>query len=259
MSKGAFGRNFSVYADASLNGIPVECFSIEKQKHNLSLSSGDNLLDLTKSTLVDAQQWLPFFAEQYNISAKMNDYLVVPVIIMPSDLPNRNGVGFPYQELVKANVEAGQLSYQTWRGKPTYIDHVNRDHTKAKGIILASAFRPMQRSRGNLWKVILLTAFDRSRDPVLANQILTGERNAYSMGAWTGHFTCSFCQAHHGAKAGCEHISLAQPRMSIRKDTADKNQLVFLQGRDVIGFELSSVKQPAYLSAVTNEIMTWES
>lgn len=258
MSTSPFGKNFSVYADANYNGAPLECFSMEKEKSKLILSSGDNLVDLTKSTLVRAQESLPFFAELYNISAKLSDYLIVPVIIMPSDLPNRNGVGFPYSELVRANVDAGQLTYQTWTHKPTFADHNNRDHTKAKGIILASSFRPITRSRGNLYKVIVLAAFDRSRDPVLANQILTGERNAYSMGAWTNYFTCSFCQARHGAKADCEHISLARPKMSILRDKQGNKQLVFLQGREPIGFELSSVKQPAYLSAVTNDIMTWE-
>jgi hypothetical protein len=137
------------------------------------------------------------------------------------------------------------------------VHNCNKDYTKAKGIILASAFRPIPRSRGNLWKVICLGAIDRSRDPVLANQILTGERNAYSMGAWTGHFTCSICGAKHGQEVGCDHVSLKSPRMSLHKDRDGRPQLAHLQARDILGFELSSVQTPAYLSAVSNEIMTW--
>jgi hypothetical protein len=120
---GSLGRNHSVYADAQFTGTPVEMASVEQQKSRLILASGDNLIDTTRSTIVEAKEWLPFFAERYNISADVRDYVVVPVVIMPSDLPNRNVVAFPYDELVKANPDVGQLGYQTWRAKPMFADH----------------------------------------------------------------------------------------------------------------------------------------
>jgi hypothetical protein len=173
-------------------------------------------------------------------------------------LPNRNSVGFPYSELTKAHPDAGCLAWQTFINKPTHSDHVNKDYTKAKGIILASSLRPIPRSQGNLWKIICLCAFDRSRDPVLVNKILTGERNAYSMGAWTQAFTCSICQAVLGSdNSSCEHINVNAPKMATLVING-KPQLVYLQARNVLGFETSSVDSPAYLSAVSNNIMRWD-
>ncbi len=248
------GFQHAVFADVAHAGNPVEMFSVEKQKNNFVLASGDDLIDVARNSLmVESTQWLPFFSEAYNISAKLEDYVVVPVIIMPSDLPNRNCIAFPYEELAKANPEFGLLSYQTWRAKPTFIDHVNKDHTKAKGIIFSSVFRPMQGVHGDLYKIICLAGYDRTRDPALVNQILTGERNSYSMGAWTTHFTCSVCGAVHRqpTEPGCNHVKIGMTSF-----TMHDGKLGYLDSRNPVGFELSSVTVPAYQSAVTDHHAT---
>jgi hypothetical protein len=254
------GRNFFVKADSELSGKPVEIFSIEKQKSRLTLASGDNLIDYTRATMMDSKDSLPFFAELYNISANIDDYIMVPVIIMPSEIPNRNSIGFPFSELSRANPDAGCLAYQTWKNKPTFIDHNNKDYTKAKGIIFASSMRPIIGCQGNLWKVICLCGFDRTRDPILANSILTGERNAYSMGAWTSKFTCSICNACVSSQPEpvCEHVNIKKPALSIFKDSQGRKQLAYIQARNPLGFETSSVGSPAYLSATTNDILDWK-
>jgi hypothetical protein len=117
------GRGFAVYADAMDSGRPVELFSAESQRDRLVMAGGINLLDETKQALVQAKSTLPFFAEMYNISADLRDHIMVPVVIMPTELPNRNVVGFPYDQLVKANPDMGCLAYQTWVNKPTFVDH----------------------------------------------------------------------------------------------------------------------------------------
>lgn len=247
------GFSHSVFADVAHAGNPVEMFSVEKQKQNFVLA-GDNMIDMAKDALlVESTQWLPFFSEVYNISAKLEDYVVVPVIIMPSDLPNRNCIAFPYQELAKANPEFGLLAYQTWRAKPTFIDHVNKDHTKSKGIIFSSMMRKMHGVHGDLWKVVCLAGYDRNRDPDLVNQILTGERNSYSMGAWTTHFTCSVCGATHRdpKDPGCNHVKIGMTAFTRHGD-----KLGYLDSRNPVGFELSSVTVPAYQSAVTDHNAT---
>ena len=55
---------------------------------------------------VDVEDWLPAASKQYHISPKLEDYIIVPVIAFFSDLPNRNSVGFPLQELIKFNPES---------------------------------------------------------------------------------------------------------------------------------------------------------
>jgi hypothetical protein len=253
MKPNSMGREYAVYSDCDAASVPVEMYSIEKQKDRLLASAATSSVDMAKAAILDAPKTLPFFAERYNISAKIEDYILVPVVMMPSVLPNRNCVGFPYEELASANPDTGCLGFQTWKNKPTHIDHVNKDYTKAKGIIFETAFRRLSGAKGNLWKVMCLAGFDRSRDPVLANAILTGERRAYSMGAWTSRFTCSICGCEANKKT-CDHINFKQPRMTIQAN----GQLAYLQARDITGFELSSVVMPAYASAVTDQIMTWE-
>jgi hypothetical protein len=251
------GRGFAVYADAMDSGRPVELFSAESQRDRLVMAGGINLLDETKQALVQAKSTLPFFAEMYNISADLRDHIMVPVVIMPTELPNRNVVGFPYDQLVKANPDMGCLAYQTWVNKPTFVDHVNSDYTKAKGIILATAMRKIPGSGGDLYKIINLCTFDRSRDPVLGNQILTGERRSYSMGAWTSGFACAQCNALHPSVA-CAHIDMKKPKLSTYMDREGRQQLTYLRAQNPVGFETSSVTVPAYVSATTDHIMRWE-
>jgi hypothetical protein len=226
-------------------GRPIEMASIEDQKDRL-VTASENLVDDTKTMIGDSVGWLPHFSEQYNISADLKDYVLVPVTIMPSDLPNRNAQGFPLEELTRANPETGQIGFETWSRKPAFYNHNNTDHTKAKGVILSSIMKPMRGSVGNLFKVICLTAFDRKADPMLANKILTGEINAYSMGAMASFFTCSACGEHHTSKhQGCEHVSVKAPRFK----HLPNDRLAYLQARYINGFENSAVHSPAYYSA----------
>ena len=235
-----------VIADCPESSAPVELYSVEKNKHKLVLAN-ESLIDSTKIALEQSTAFLPFFAELYNISAKLEDYILVPTVLMPSDLPNRNAQAFPFSELVKADAESGQIGFETWGRMPTFIDHNNKDHTKAKGIIFSSTMRPILGAAGDLYKVVALLGFDRTRDPMLANSILTGERPSYSMGAWAREFACSICHAKHTSKhQGCEHISLAAPRM---KEFDGK--LSYLQAKGIKGFETSSVSRPAFFSATT--------
>lgn len=225
---------------------PTELFSVEQQKSRLILAN-ENLLQDTKTMMEESVHWLPAFAEQYNISPSLKDYILVPCCIMSSDLPNRNAQAFPYEELVRADPETGLMGFETWARKPTHIDHINKDYTKAKGVIFSSYLKPMN-CVGNIHKVMTLLGFDRSRDPILANSILNGERPSYSMGAWSRGFTCSLCNAQHTSQhAGCEHINAKMPRLGVTTD----NKMIYLKAHHIGGFEVSNVGSPAFFSATT--------
>jgi hypothetical protein len=56
---------------------------------------------------LDFNTWLPFSAPHYQISPDPSDYILTPVIVMPSDIPNRNGVAFPLKELIAFNPDMG--------------------------------------------------------------------------------------------------------------------------------------------------------
>lgn len=194
---------------------------------------------------LDFNTWLPFSAPHYHISPNPEDYLLVPVIAMPSDLPNRNGVAFPLGELVAFNPERGMQAYKTWKGKPTYLEHKNDVIEEAYGVIADSFMRPLKGwADGRVWKLLLLLAFDRTKHADVASKIYSGEYNSYSMGAWVGGYTCSYCNANMGE---CEHIRQDSNKMYILND-----KLVFKNCKDIEGFECSSVGTPAFVSAISD-------
>jgi hypothetical protein len=194
---------------------------------------------------LDFNNWLPFSAPHYHISPDPADFILVPVIVMPSDIPNRNGVAFPLKELIAFSPDQGQQAYKTWKGKPTYLEHANNDITKAYGVIADSFMRPLKGwGGGKVWKVLLLLAFDRSKHADVADKIASGEYNSYSMGAWVGGYSCSYCGAEVGK---CDHIRANSNGMYHLN-----GKMVFRNCHDIVGFECSSVSTPAFISAISD-------
>jgi len=85
-----------VYSNA-VGGTPIESFSRNK-------------VTASASQALQTKAWLPFASEPYHISPNIEDYVVTPVTIFPAELPNRNGVGFSYEELTKFNPNLGQIA-----------------------------------------------------------------------------------------------------------------------------------------------------
>ena len=246
-------NRIAVYADSESSYRPVSMHKELKKSGRLTALSNNNLAlampELKSDVPLDFQTWLPFCAPHYQISPRVEDYLVVPVIIMPSDLPNRNGVGFPLRELVKFMPEYGMQAYKTWKGQPTHREHANSDVTKAYGVIVDSFMKPMTgHGQGKVWKLLQLLAFDRQKHPELTSLIDSGEENSYSMGAYVDSYTCSYCGSDVGK---CGHINAKMPGPAFYELD---NKLVHKNVRGIKGFETSSVHDPAYVSAISDEI-----
>ena len=164
---------------------------------------------------------------------------------MPSDIPNLNTECFPLKELTKWNLTQKCCMYKTWTGCPAHQDHIHDDPTIAKGIVLSSVLRPMKNVVGDIWKVVMLVAWDRNRDPALANDILNKKRSHYSIGAYTGDYSCSIC-GHlysNGEENGwCPHVN------NDRKLKVYNNMLAYWNVMDSCGFEISTVTVGAFLS-----------
>src|SRR5271154_1969899 len=115
----------------------AEVFNLPDQGKRLVSASGDtSLLDSVRDLTDNAKFWLPIAAEKLNISKNIKDYVLTPVISMPSDLPNRNGQAFPYTELTGWCIDGGAPMYKTWIGKSAYKDHKNDDPWQSKGVIV---------------------------------------------------------------------------------------------------------------------------
>lgn len=217
---------------------------------------------------ITTPDWVKAASSIYKTSPDLSDYFIVPTIIMPSDLPNRNGTAFPRKELARFDPEMGRLKYQGWIGKPVYHDHKNSNYDTALGMVIDAYMKPMK-SKGDLWKVISLMAIDRTKNPGISNSILAGNRRTYSMGAWVQKYKCSVCGCVGEVKKGMKNKYEAMPcghshagldrtgRMKTfpLKRNSELSTLGFLNAMDIKPFEISSVTYPAFSSAFTPE---WE-
>lgn len=242
-------RNISHAFGFSTKSYEMDKSPIEKVGKNSILTPQQT--GFSKSIQIDTNYWLAQAAEQYNISKKLEDYLITPVIAVISDLPNTNGDAFSKRELLAFNPEAGMLAYQTFKGKPCHEDHINKDYSIAKGIILDVDILPLKTHSGNHVKLIHLAAFDRGRDARLCNEIASKRRNTYSMGAYYDSYKCSICDnrvGKDGQSVACNHTQLRKPTYM---DSVSR-QLAFRFCEKITGFELSSVSDPAFISAISD-------
>lgn len=115
-------RPYSIYADCDSAAPPAEVFNLEEQKHRLE-AADSNYVSIVRNVLDDVPSFLPFFAEIYNISADIKDYVLVPVTIFLADIPNKKGHCFPLAELTSADPYLGCLKYKTWEKQPTFVNH----------------------------------------------------------------------------------------------------------------------------------------
>lgn len=130
--------------------------------------------------------WLKAASSAYRISDDISDYIFVPVPIVTVDIPNRNMQAFPFEEVSAWNTDSGRVVYQTFIGKPLFLNHKNDDPRQSRGIILDSVMRFIEDY--NLWKIVILTAWDRTKDKDVANHILKDNKCEYSMGSMVKRF-----------------------------------------------------------------------
>lgn len=209
-------------------------------------------------SILDAQDWLPYSADWLNISPNFADYIIVPVEIIISDLPNRNGVAFPGEELLRVLPRDGRRSYETWERKPVCLEHKNNIEKgdPAKGVIISTALRQMTTATAPFMRLMHLLAIDRQKDPWLANEILTRKRTGYSMGSSCATYTCSICSADMRENGGrCSHIDVTSSEAKYRSLKVVNGQLAFPQSRYFFGIECSSVSNPAGAFAKTENIL----
>lgn len=209
---------------------------------------------------VDYQQWLPFAAKTYKISPRIEDYVLVTIPICPSDIPNRNGIGFPISELVAYQPPPiNRQVFKAWAGCPVHIEHQNEDHEAAIGVIFDSDLTKITSyGQGKLWKVMGLIGIDKNKAPQIAQQVLeTGSMNG-SMGAMADFFTCSVCgaQAYKESYKNCSHITSTQDVNWRIVDYGGQKRLAFLNARSLSPIEFSWVKDPAWVPSTSDIILS---
>ncbi|AWY08419.1 head maturation protease [Erwinia phage vB_EamM_Alexandra] len=198
---------------------------------------------------LDVNVWLSKAAEQYNTSRNIRDYVIVPVPVNITELPNTNGDAFSLEEWLTFNPDQGRLAYQTFVGKPTFIEHNNKDYRQAMGMIFDSNLSKLQNFRGNHARLTLLLAFDRTRCQERCDRILSGELNTYSKGTTYKAYKCSICgqlvTPRH--RNFCSHTAFNKPTYLDGRT----GRLVYRDCKMLTGFECSSVDDPAFACAAT--------
>lgn len=124
---------------------------------------------------------------------------------------NDNFDEFPAEELEKA--------YATFKGKPVFVNHVNDDHKRARGVIIDAALhKDANRDGSKDWWIEVLQEIDAVRFPRLAKEILNKNIARTSMGCDVAFSKCSACGNIATTPAEyCAHIPGSKGMMLYRR------------------------------------------
>lgn len=210
---------------------------------------------------LDFATWLPYAAKVYDINPDIRAYVLATIPICPSDIPNRNGIGFPLAELLAFQPPpVARQSYKAWTGCPLHYEHKNEIHTDAYGIILDTALRPIKGwGGGRLHKVMGLIGVDRTKHPEMARRVMEGDINTYSMGALVETFSCSYCSSPVSKKQSCGHVNLARDiDWNEVRSWDNKRHIAFRNAHGIQPIETSLVESPAWTTALSDQVHTKE-
>lgn len=183
-------------------------------------------------------------SESYHISQKPEDYIIIPLPIVTVGIPNRNIEGFSLEEVSYFDPRHGDFVYKTFINKPTHKDHKNNDPTKALGMHLDATM--VYNQKFDIWKINVLTVWDRTKDVQRVKDIINKKITGYSMGAFVDNFSCSICGAANVNISPCEH--------KMGHYYGPNKRLAFKSLFSTSFFETSSVSDPADNTAFSSEV-----
>jgi hypothetical protein len=140
------------------------------------------------------------------------------------------------------------MVYETFKRKCCFSNHNNTDPTQAKGVHVDASMQYLPKY--DIWKIMVLTMWDRTKDEQLVKDILSKKRTGYSMGATVNNFICSVCGKIDNLDAhSCEHM---RPPGGI---WGDEKRLAMQLCTGVCYFETSSLdNEPADPTAFSDDI-----
>lgn len=187
----------------------------------------------------------------YNISSNIDDYIFpIPRAVTagtPKDpKPNNNGDHFLDEEMRRFSNAHRCLVYETFRNDPLHVEHVAFDPKAARGFLPDVAYIT---NDPNDMHVIAVAAVDTTKDSPLAEGILSGRINGFSMGCSCEAVRCSYCnKTAHSDNELCS--CLRNYKMS-----SLGGSLVYEDCLGVEFEELSAVANPADPTALTQKML----
>lgn len=231
---------YNIYRNVKILG------SVIKTDQRINDSASTSVLSIKASAYdlsLRNRELLDRYASVYNISRDLKDYTFIPVPIFITNVPNKNGVAFLDSELDKFFDDIGKKAYETWIGKPCFVEHHDEDKTASIGMIFDAVMRPLSGYSIPLRQCWVLWGLDRTKNLDMTKKIEESEHNYFSMGARANCFKCSICGAEFKNKPTCQHLR-QWPWMS------DYNGVVACANAvDIVGEEVSYVEDPAWVSA----------
>lgn len=131
-----------------------------------------------------------------------------------SSRTNDNHDEFPADEIAKA--------YRTFVGKPVFVNHVNDNHRRARGVIIDAALHRDRLSDGSpdTWCEVLMEV-DAKNFPKLAKAIVEGRIDRTSMGCDVDYSVCSACGNKATTPAEyCQHIPRLKGKKILKRNAA---------------------------------------
>lgn len=188
---------------------------------------------------------LKALSKVYNISANIDDYIFPIPRAVTADVPNANGDRFQHDELVRFSPRHRCMVYQTFINDPLHVEHAASDPKTARGFLPDAHYMQDDDEK----YVLTVAAVDTSKDPALADGILSGDIDSFSMGCICDAVRCSYCgKVAHSDNDLCDCLMW-------HKMATIGGDLVFEDCLGVEYQELSIVRDPADIRATTQLLL----
>lgn len=228
------------WVTASVPIKPLGNFNAFKKRANaLNVVKGHNLIE---------NEVFERMASVYAVSPNPADYGFLSALAVREGVPNSNGDATSKEELFRFRPARRCRTFETFIQSPLQINHFASNPKLARGFIIDAVY--------NTWDepfefVETVIAIDKTKDPVLADALLTGKIKTFSMGSIVESLQCSlsFCKkVAHKESELCEHLKTQKMQMV-------NGELCFEWNIGVDYEELSVVENPAEKMAMTRKIL----
>jgi hypothetical protein len=190
-------------------------------------------------------------AKVYHLSENVNDYIFPIPRAVTANVPNGNGDRFTHEELTRFSPQHRCLVFETFRNDPLHIEHAADDPKIARGFLPDVHYMTKEPKDMH---VLAVVAVDTTKDQPLADSILSGDTNAFSMGCICESVKCSYSKCKKVAYSDadlCDHLKFS------KMARIDGEQIY----EDCLGVEyqeLSVVGTPADPKALTQAILHYQ-
>lgn len=161
--------------------------------------------DVVKKTLnILSKDVLKAVAKVYNISDNIDDYIFPVPRAVTADVPNNNGDCFQHIELTRFSPNHRCMVYETFKNDPLHVEHAADNPKTARGYLPDAHYVTDTPDDKH---VLTVVAMDTNKDAPLAEGLLSGDIDSFSMGCICESVRCSICgKVAHSDRDLCDDL-----------------------------------------------------